>query len=359
MKLLVATNNKGKLSEYRALLGDLPVDVVSPADLGLRFEPEETGATFAENAEIKARACAEMTGMVSLADDSGLEVDALGGEPGVFSARYGGPEGSDTGRYELLLRNIQSVPWERRSARFTCVVAVVDPSDPEGVNISDGVCEGFVARAPRGGGGFGYDPVFYLPEYDRTMAELLPEEKNSISHRARAVRAAAIRLAQRYFPGHSHVSGNGFGRPPVASEVGIRPMTANDLFAVSRTCFPEQRDWQDVLSRVTDESRQGRAVSLVAAIGDEPVGYAELQIRGRVGSVRQLRVTARVEQRSVTLAMAHVLIQVARERGLAVITGRSDRDEPAAGWYRRLGFRAYRQAVLLSEEVVFLKKGLN
>ena len=161
-------------------------------------EVEETGETFAENAIRKAREYARLSGLVTLADDSGLEVDALGGEPGVHSARYGEQGVGDEDRYQLLLHRMQGVPWEGRGARFRCVIAVAEPGGES--YTADGTCEGVIAFEPQGQYGFGYDPIFYLPEYDKTMAQLLPEVKNRISHRARAaqeIRAILERILRR------------------------------------------------------------------------------------------------------------------------------------------------------------------
>ncbi len=186
MTLLVATHNPGKMREFRALLASLPAQVLFPSDLGLEIVVEEKGATYAENARLKAQAYAQAGGLLTLADDSGLEVDALGGAPGVRSARY--TPGSDADRLTALLSHLEDVPWERRSARFRCVVAIVTPQGD--VHTAEGTCEGIIATAPAGSGGFGYDPAFYLPDHGLTMAQLPAEIKNQISHRARAVQAA-------------------------------------------------------------------------------------------------------------------------------------------------------------------------
>ena len=185
MKLLLATNNRGKRREWRALLTGLPVDLLLPAEVGLALEVEEHGSTYAENALLKAHAFAAASGLPSLADDSGLEVDALGGAPGIRSARY--VSGSDEVRYQTLLAALRDVPEAQRMARFRCVAALVTPDGQE--FLAEGVCEGRITFAPRGSGGFGYDPIFWLPGYGCTMAELPPEEKNRISHRARAAQA--------------------------------------------------------------------------------------------------------------------------------------------------------------------------
>ncbi len=187
-KLLVASNNPGKLKEYADLLDRLPVTLTSPVQEGLSLVVEETGETFAQNATLKARAYAEASGLLTLADDSGLEVDALDGAPGVRSARYAGEGASDEDRYRLLLRNLAGVPQGKRTARFRCVVAVATPQGK--VHTAEGRCEGVIGFEPRGTHGFGYDPVFYLPDRGQTMAELPPTVKNRISHRGRAVQAA-------------------------------------------------------------------------------------------------------------------------------------------------------------------------
>ena len=264
-KLLIATRNPGKMREYRQLLRDAPFKLVSLDDLGIAEEVEETSDTFDENAGLKARTYGALGGILTLADDSGLEVDALGGEPGVFSSRYGekspltplyerggqgglyekGGEGippsahmSDQDRVALLLRNLDGVPWEQRTARFRCVLAIAAPSgrastneastdahsmkeahpDPHlekgdseipprppfvkggwgdfapDVTLLVGSVAGMIQYEPAGDEGFGYDPVFYLPSYGKTMGQLPLEEKNRISHRADAARKAAAVL---------------------------------------------------------------------------------------------------------------------------------------------------------------------
>lgn len=190
-KLLIATHNQGKVREYRALLSDLPLEVTYLDAEGITFEAEETGATFADNAIQKARAYATATGLLTWADDSGLDVDALYGAPGVLSARYGAPEArTDRDRYRLLLAQLAGVPEDSRTARFHCVVALVWPAGR--VHTVDGVCEGRIGFEPRGSHGFGYDPIFLVAEagYAQTMAELDPVHKNTISHRGRAAQAA-------------------------------------------------------------------------------------------------------------------------------------------------------------------------
>ena len=187
-KLLVATNSPGKVREYEALLKGLPLTLTYPAQEGVDIEVEETGSTFAENARLKAVAYARASGLLTLADDSGLEVDALEGEPGTRSARYAGQGASDEDRYRLLLSKLEGVPWERRTARFRCAIAVATLQGE--VRTAEGTCEGIIAFEPKGEHGFGYDPVFYMPEHGQTMAELETEIKNRISHRARAAEGA-------------------------------------------------------------------------------------------------------------------------------------------------------------------------
>jgi XTP/dITP diphosphohydrolase len=185
-KLLLATNNRGKVNEYRSLLSDLPVELVTPVELGISTEVEETGGSLAENARLKATILAAESQLLALADDSGLEVDALGGEPGVLSARYAGENASDRDRVDHLLAKLEGVPREKRSARFRCVIAIATPGGD--VDFCSGECRGFITFEPKGELGFGYDPVFYLPELDKTMAELPPGIKNRVSHRGQAAR---------------------------------------------------------------------------------------------------------------------------------------------------------------------------
>ncbi len=196
MALLLASNNGGKLREVRALLADLRV--VSPADLGIELDVEETGQTFAANAEIKARAYAAASGYIALADDSGLEVDALGGTPGVRSARYGAPDLDDEGRYLHLLSELQSYPEpSQRIARFRCAISAISPDGRQ--CRAEGTCEGLIAQSPTGSNGFGYDPVFFVPNHNATMAQLDAATKNSLSHRGQAL-AAVIPLLKSTFP---------------------------------------------------------------------------------------------------------------------------------------------------------------
>lgn len=193
--LLLATNNQGKVREYRQLLHGLPYKLLTLAECGLG-DVEETGATFAENARLKATAGAAGSGLHTLADDSGLEVVALGGEPGVMSARYAGEGASDSDRIAYLLSRMKDVPWEERAARFVCVIALATPGG--NTEFVSGECDGIIALTPKGERGFGYDPVFYFPELGKTMAELPPEQKNVVSHRGQAARKAReLLLSQR------------------------------------------------------------------------------------------------------------------------------------------------------------------
>jgi len=183
-KLLLATNNQGKVHEYRSLLRDLPFELVTPAQQGITTEVDEVGETLEENAELKATILAAESQLLALADDSGLEVDALGGEPGRLSARYAGEGASDRDRVDYLLSRLKDIPWQKRTARFRCIIAVSTPGGE--VELCSGECHGIIAFEPKGELGFGYDPIFYLPELDKTMAELPMEAKNRVSHRGKA-----------------------------------------------------------------------------------------------------------------------------------------------------------------------------
>lgn len=192
-KLVFASGNAGKLREIEALLGDA-WEVLPQAGLDVGAV-EETGADFRENALLKARHAATRTGLPALADDSGLEVDALGGRPGVHSARYAGPGAADADNIHRLLGELESVPPERRTARFRCVIALVDPDQPDTPIVTEGAWEGRIADSPVGAGGFGYDPVFVDAGSGRRAAELAPAEKNRLSHRGIALRKLIERLA--------------------------------------------------------------------------------------------------------------------------------------------------------------------
>ena len=185
--LLLATGNAGKIREFLHLLHAVPYDFMTLGDVGLSDDVAEVGATLEENAALKAKSYSRRSGLWAVADDSGLEVDALGGAPGPRSKRYAGPEASDEELVQHLLQEIASVPSERRDARFRCVIALASPHGD--LSLFQGVCAGTIAVEPRGAGGFGYDPIFLLPNLGRTMAELSPEEKNRVSHRARAAAA--------------------------------------------------------------------------------------------------------------------------------------------------------------------------
>jgi len=185
-KLLLATNNQAKVREYKSLLPDLSYELVTLVEQGITVAVNEVGESLEENARLKATVIAAQSQLLALADDSGLEVDALGGEPGRLSARYAGENASDTERINLLLARLKGVPWEKRSARFRCVIAIATPDGK--VNFCSGECQGLITFTPRGEHGFGYDPVFYLPELDKTMAELPLALKNQVSHRGQAAR---------------------------------------------------------------------------------------------------------------------------------------------------------------------------
>ena len=193
-KLLLATTNEGKAREYRQLLEGVSYTLVTLTGENINTVMEEGDISMEENARSKAVFYAGSGSLVTLADDSGLEVDALGGEPGIRSARYAGEGASDSDRINYLLDRLEGIPWEKRAARFKCVIAI---ATPEGVlELCDGECRGIIALEPGGGNGFGYDPVFYLPELGKTMAEIPPELKNQISHRAIAAKKAHQILKQ-------------------------------------------------------------------------------------------------------------------------------------------------------------------
>lgn len=193
MKVVLASNNAHKLEELRVILSAYGAEVVPQREIGVCIEPEENGDTFEENSFIKAQAVMKACGLPTIADDSGLMVDALGGAPGVHSARYGGTEcKDDDARMDLLLKNMEEVPDEQRTAKFVSVITMLTP-DGEKI-VARGECPGMILREKHGTGGFGYDPVFYVAEAGCTFGELKPEEKNRISHRARAL-AAFVKLA--------------------------------------------------------------------------------------------------------------------------------------------------------------------
>ena len=195
-KLLLATNNQGKVREYHLLLSDVPFELVTPEAEGITTVVNETGTSMEGNARLKATVLAAESGLPALADDSGLEVDALGGEPGHLSERYAGKNASDRDRVDFLLSRLKDVPREKRTARFRCVIALATPGGE--VEFCSGECRGYITLEPRGKHGFGYDPVFYFPDLDMTMAELPLPIKNQVSHRGQAARKAAAILKNHY-----------------------------------------------------------------------------------------------------------------------------------------------------------------
>ena len=190
MKFVLATHNPNKIREMGAILGQFGVEVVSPKELGITVDVEETGSTFAENAMLKAKAICKAADLPAIADDSGLCVDALNGAPGVYSARYGGEGLDDRGRYMLLLSSLRGAPT--RAAHFACAVACAFPNGD--TLTAEGRCDGSIAYAPLGEGGFGYDPVFLLPGTGKTFGQLTQEEKSAVSHRGRALREFSEKL---------------------------------------------------------------------------------------------------------------------------------------------------------------------
>ena len=195
IEILFATSNAGKAREVQAMFSDLDVDVKTLKEDGISVDVEENGKTFAENAMIKAKAMAGMTKKIVLADDSGLVVDYLNGEPGIYSARYLGEDTSYDIKNAKILERMEGVPKEQRSARFVCAMAAIMP-DGE-VICTEGIMEGRIGYEIKGTNGFGYDPIFYLPEYGMTSAEITPEEKNSISHRGKALHKMQEELKKR------------------------------------------------------------------------------------------------------------------------------------------------------------------
>jgi XTP/dITP diphosphohydrolase len=195
MKLVLATGNIGKLRELQAMLAESAIEVLAQSALGVH-EIEENGDSFLENALLKARNAARQTGLPAIADDSGLEVDALAGAPGVYSARYAGKAASDAHNLEKLLKELSHVSADKRTARFRCIMAYInDENDPKPI-ICGGTWEGFILDNPRGDNGFGYDPVFLVPELNKSAAELTPTEKNRISHRGQALCKLVQQLAK-------------------------------------------------------------------------------------------------------------------------------------------------------------------
>ncbi|NWF77520.1 MAG: XTP/dITP diphosphatase [Chloroflexi bacterium] len=193
-KLLLATSNPGKIREYRFLLDGLGYQITTLAEEGIPKTGTESGDTYEQNAQLKAITYAKLSQIITLADDSGLEVDALNGEPGVKSARFAGETATDTEKVNLLLAKLKGVPWEQRTAHFKCVIAIATPEGQ--CEVCYGECHGLIAFEPKGENGFGYDPTFFLPEIGKTMAELPLDIKNQISHRARASEKARQVLQQ-------------------------------------------------------------------------------------------------------------------------------------------------------------------
>ncbi len=218
-RIVIASRNRGKVAEFQELLWGLEAGVLSLADFPGVPEVAETGATFQENALLKARAAAGATGLVAVADDSGLEVDDLRGAPGIYSSRYAGPAQDDAANIRKLLTALEGVPPSQRTSRFRCVIAIVTPAGGE--YLSEGACEGRIITAPRGGDGFGYDPVFLVPSLGQTFAELGAQVKNQISHRAQAMKNAGeilVSLLTSELEGYEHV-----GRSPGRLPRGYRP----------------------------------------------------------------------------------------------------------------------------------------
>lgn len=194
--VVLASDNQGKIREINSLLRNTPLEVVGQGSLGV--EPiEETGTTFIDNALLKARNAARQTGLAAIADDSGLEVDALGGRPGVYSARFAGPQATDTANVEKLLAALDGIPPDERSARFRCAMVYVTHADDADPLICEGAWEGNIITEPRGDNGFGYDPIFWIEGEKATAAELAPERKNILSHRGQALRMLVAQLAGR------------------------------------------------------------------------------------------------------------------------------------------------------------------
>ena len=229
MKLVLASKNQKKLVEMNEILSHLGIQVCSEAEAGVDVEVEETGTTFEENSLLKARAVMEASGMPSIADDSGLCVDALNGAPGVYSARYGGEGLDDTGRYRLLLENMRG--QTPRTAKFVSVITCCFPNGD--VLSARGECPGTIAFAPMGEGGFGYDPVFFIPSLKKTFAQLSPEEKNAISHRGKALEAFQVKL-EEYLK--KKVLENSLMSAREAAEA-LAPLTRSEVVQVIGTKF--------------------------------------------------------------------------------------------------------------------------
>lgn len=195
-KFIAATKNKGKIKEISEILKDFPYEVLSMESMGIDIDIEETGSTFEENALIKANEISRITGEIVIADDSGLEVDFLNGAPGIYSARFAGENATDEEKNKKLLDMLKDVPFDKRAARFVCVIAVVFP-DGNSFTVK-GTCEGYISHEPKGTNGFGYDPIFYVPEYQMTTAQMVSEMKHMISHRGKALRLMVNELQKKY-----------------------------------------------------------------------------------------------------------------------------------------------------------------
>lgn len=195
-KFIVATKNKGKLKEIKEILADFPFEVISMEDAGFVNDIEEYGTSFEQNAMIKAEEIFKATGEIVMADDSGLEVDYLNGAPGIYSSRFAGEGATDEDRNNKLLNMLESVPFEERTARFACAIAVIMPGG-ECFTVR-GNCEGYIGFKPEGSNGFGYDPLFFMPEYGMTTAQMKSEEKNKISHRGKALKLMVDELKKRF-----------------------------------------------------------------------------------------------------------------------------------------------------------------
>lgn len=198
-RFIVATKNKGKLAEIKEILHDFSFEVISMEEAGITKDIEENGTTFEENALIKAEEIFRVTGEMVMADDSGLEVDYLNGAPGIYSSRFAGEGATDEDKNKKLLKLLEGVPFEKRSARFVCVIAVIFP-DGQRFTVK-GTCDGYIGFEPIGNNGFGYDPLFFMPEYNMTTAQMEPEQKNRISHRGKALAKMVeeLRLRQQWF----------------------------------------------------------------------------------------------------------------------------------------------------------------
>lgn len=190
--LVVATKNKGKIEEIKKVMSGMPFEVVSMGDIGINIEVNEDGTTFEENSMKKAQEICKVSNSIVLADDSGIEVDYLDGAPGIYSARFGGSEATDNDRNEKLLNMLKDVPFDKRTARFVCAIAIAFP-DGRSFVVRD-TCEGFIGFECKGSNGFGYDPLFYVKQYEMTMAELEMDVKNKISHRAKALNKMAKKI---------------------------------------------------------------------------------------------------------------------------------------------------------------------